>query len=310
MAKKVTEPAYVDAALIISKEKFQSLLETQIVKGEQLLSVNVPVQNQSMGGLGGYYGITRSRDKVDYDEDAEKQFIADFKRWHNYNVEIYKSSFVAPNSTYRNEYENQIWTIWGSDTIKEYKDTIRRLINQMKSDVEKLPLIKCVIESRESLPKPTNVQDNNKVFIVHGHDGELKEKVARTLDRLGLEPIILHEQADGGRTIIEKFEANVEDCRFAVILLTADDLGQSKAEKEQGIEPRMRARQNVVFEMGYFMGRLTRKRVVVLLDQGVDKPGDLDGLVYVPTLDEYGWKIRLVKELNNCGYKVDANKII
>lgn len=310
MAKKSTEPVYVETALAISKEEFRALLEAQIAKGERLLGVDVPIVNHIPRGYGGFLGGGRAGDKVVYDDEIEKQYVADYKRWHNYNVEIYKSSFVAPNSTYRNEYENQIWTIWGSDTIKEYKDTIRRLINQMKSDVEKLSLIKCVVESRESLPKPTNVQDNNKVFIVHGHDGELKEKVARTLDRLGLEPIILHEQADGGRTIIEKFEANVEDCRFAVILLTADDLGQSKAEKEQGIEPRMRARQNVVFEMGYFMGRLTRKRVVVLLDQGVDKPGNLDGLVYVPTLDEYGWKLRLVKELNNCGYKVDANKII
>ena len=58
------------------------------------------------------------------------------------------------------------------------------------------------------------------------------------------------------------------------------------------------------------MGRLGRPRVVVLLDRGVDKPGDLDGLVYVSTVDEYGWKLRMVKELNNCGYKVDANKII
>lgn len=74
---------------------------------------------------------------------------------------------------------------------------------------------------------------------MHGHDGELKEKVARTLTQLALEPIILHEQADEGRTIIEKFEDNAEDCRFAVILLTADDLGQSKEEKEQGVESRM-----------------------------------------------------------------------
>ena len=310
MAKKVTEPAYVDAALIISKEKFQSLLETQIAKGEQLLSVNVPVQNQSMGGLNGYYGITRSRDKVDYDEEAEKQFIADFKRWHDYNNEIYKSSFDSTNSTYRHGYEVQVWAHWGGDIIKEYKDDIERLINQMKSDIEKLPLIKCKMSDHAKSAESHNMELSNRIFIVHGHDEALKEKVARTISQLDLKPIILHEQEDGGKTIIEKFESNAKYCQYAVVLLTADDLGQSKKDKAKGDEPKERARQNVVFEMGYFMGKLTRSRVFVLLDDGVDKPGDLGGLVYVPTKDEYGWKLRLVKELKSCGYNVAANQII
>lgn len=309
MAKKSTEPMYVEAALAIKKEDFKALLVEQIGKGEQLLGVVVPVLNHIPRGYGGFLGGSRVDEKVIYDEEVEKEFIAAYKRWHSFNVEVYKSSFVAPNSTYRHEYENQMWTIWGNDTIKEYKENIRRLINQMKCDIEKLPLIKCVAESCELLQQLADIQ-SNKVFIVHGHDGELKEKVARTLDQLGLEPIILHEQVDGGRTIIEKFEANAEDCRFAVILLTADDYGQSKEERNEEEEPKLRARQNVVFEMGYFMGRLGRSRVVALLDNGVEKPGDIDGFVYVSTVDEYGWKLRLVKELNNCGYNVDANKII
>lgn len=310
MAKKSTEPIYVEAVLVIPKEEFRSLLEAQISKGEHLLSINVPVQNQPYGGYTEYFVAPRVRDKVMYDETAKKQFVADYERWYDLNVEIYKSSFSAPNNTYRQGLERHTWVLWGSDEIKEYKEAIERYINQMKSDIEKLPLIKCNIESREPLLQQTNPQNNNKVFIVHGHDGELKEKVARTLDQLGLEPIILHEQADGGRTIIEKFEANAEDCRFAVILLTADDYGQSKEERTAANEPKLRARQNVVFEMGYFMGRLGRARVVVLLDNGVEKPGDIDGFVYVPTADEYGWKMRLAKELINCGYKVDLYKII
>lgn len=310
MAKKVVEPVYVEASLIISKEEFKSLLENQISRGEELLGMDVPVINQFMRGYGGYFGASRVGEHVEYDEVSQKRFIADFNRWHDMNVEIYKSSFEVPNSTYRHEYESNIFSHWGSDTIKEYKNDIERLINQMRSDIEKLPLIKC---SMVKSVAPVTIKEDklsNRIFIVHGHDGELKEKVARTIAQLGLEPIILHEQADGGRTIIEKFEDNAEDCKFAVILLTADDLGQSKAERGRGDEPKSRARQNVVFEMGYFMGRLTRKCVFVLLDHGVDKPGDIDGLVYVSTSDEYGWKLRLVKELNNCGYKVDANKIL
>lgn len=225
------------------------------------------------------------------------------------NIEIYKSSFEVPNNTYRQAYENQVWATWETDIIKEYKDDIERLINKMKSDIEKLPLIKCKNEAMISPEPKMHKTSKDKVFIVHGHDGELKEKTARILTQLNLNPIILHEEADGGRTIIEKFEANAEDCGFAIILLTADDLGQSKREKEQGAQPNNRARQNVVFEMGYFMGRLTRKHVFVLLDEGVEKPGDLDGLVYVSSSNDY-WTVRLVKELKNCGYNVDMNKLI
>ena len=307
MAKKTSaeQPVCVDAALVITKEEFKHLLEQQIEKGKKLLAIKVPLINQQYGG---FYGLNRER--VQYDEQKKEFFIADFNRWHDMNIEIYKSSFSVPNNTYRKAYESQIWRLLGTDIIKEYKDDMNRLINQMISDIEKLPLIKSEVREKGNSTQKVMETSIDKIFIVHGHDGELKEKVARTLSQLGLKPIILHEQVDGGRTIIEKFEDNAEDCGFAIILLTADDIGQSKKEKEQGGEPRNRARQNVVFEMGYFMGRLTRKRVFVLLDKDVDKPGNLDGLVYVSTTDDYSWKVRLVKELQNCGYVVDMNKIL
>lgn len=144
----------------------------------------------------------------------------------------------------------------------------------------------------------------NKVFIVHGHNEAVKDKVARVVEHLHLEPIILHEQPDGGKTIIEKFEANSADVNFAIVLLTADDLGKAKEEEKQN----PRARQNVIFEMGYFMGRLTRSHVFMLLDIGVEKPSDLDGIVYTPLKE--GWDKKLVKELKACGYKVDANDLL
>jgi hypothetical protein len=98
---------------------------------------------------------------------------------------------------------------------------------------------------------------NRKVFIVHGHDGGTKESVARFIQTIGLQPIILHEQPNSGRTIIEKFEV-AADVGFAVVLLTADDVGAS-AKKPN--ESRPRARQNVIMELGYFMGKLSRRRV-------------------------------------------------
>lgn len=144
----------------------------------------------------------------------------------------------------------------------------------------------------------------DKVFIVHGHNEAVKEKVARFVEHLKLKPIILHEQADKGRTIIEKFEANSEDVNFAIVLLTADDSG--KANKETNFK--QRARQNVIFEMGYFIGMLSRSHVFMLLEEGVEKPSDLDGIVYTSLSED--WKSKLFKELTACGYKLDANDLV
>ena len=118
----------------------------------------------------------------------------------------------------------------------------------------------------------------------------------------GLESIILREQPSTSKTIIEKFESYAKDVNFAVILLTADD----KIEGEESF----RARQNVVFEMGYFMGALGRNNVLCLLQENVEKPGDIDGVVYT-LIDKAGsWKLSLVKELQACGYAVDANRLL
>ena len=143
---------------------------------------------------------------------------------------------------------------------------------------------------------------SDKVFIVHGHAESVNSDVARTIEKLGLKSIILREQPSTSRTIIEKFESYAKDVNFAVIILTADD----KVEGEDGF----RARQNVVFEMGFFMGALGRKNVLCLLQENVEKPGDIDGVVYVP-LDKAGhWRFSLVQELQACGYNVDANKLL
>ena len=139
---------------------------------------------------------------------------------------------------------------------------------------------------------------------VDGHNEAVKEKVARFLEHLKLSPVILHEQVDGGRTIIEKFEANAENVDFAVVLLTADDKGKANNGKSYN----SRARQNVIFEMGYFVGKLSRGHVFLLLEAGVEEPSDLEGIVYTSLSDN--WKIKLFKELQDCGYKIDPNDLL
>jgi hypothetical protein len=143
---------------------------------------------------------------------------------------------------------------------------------------------------------------SRKVFVVHGHDEASREKIARFLQRMDFEPIILHEQASRGRTVIEKVEAHA-DVGFAVVLLTPDDEGC-----EKGGTARPRARQNVVLELGYFLGKLGRDRVCALQRGEVEIPSDFSGVVYVPFDNSGGWKQALGRELEAARFDIDWGK--
>lgn len=144
---------------------------------------------------------------------------------------------------------------------------------------------------------------SRRVFVVHGHDGEAREMVARFLKAMEFDPVILHEQANQGGTVIEKFEAN-SDVGFAVVLLTPDDLGRSLKE----VELKPRARQNVLLELGYFIGRLGRNKVCALKRGDVELPSDYVGVVWEKMDDGGGWKLALARELKAAGHEVDLNK--
>ncbi|MDO9276046.1 MAG: nucleotide-binding protein [Lutibacter sp.] len=150
-------------------------------------------------------------------------------------------------------------------------------------------------------------KSNNKVFVVHGHDSGLKNDIDIFLRDLGLEPIILHRQVDEGLTIIEKFEKH-SDVGYAFILLTPDDLGTTvelynKPNEEKKLE--FRARQNVIFEFGYFIAKLGRRNVCCIFKEGVTLPNDISGLLYKQvsqSIDTIGYEI--IKELKNVGLKL------
>jgi predicted nucleotide-binding protein len=159
------------------------------------------------------------------------------------------------------------------------------------------------ISARQMQPKNMNTTD---VFIVHGRDDGPKQTVARFIEQLGLRPIVLHEQSNRGRTIIEKFEDHAE-VQFAIVILTPDDVGRLAADDNSNL--RARARQNVVFEMGYFIGRIRRSRVFPLKVGTVEIPSDYAGVAYTD-FDALGaWKVQLVRELKAAGFEVDANKV-
>lgn len=145
---------------------------------------------------------------------------------------------------------------------------------------------------------------SKRVFVVHGHDEGARESVARFLERIGFEAIILHEQANRGRTIIEKIEAH-SNVGFAVVLLTPDDYGGKAGGPSQP-----RARQNVILELGYFVGRLGRGHVCALMRGDIEVPTDWSGVVYQAMDAGGGWKGALAKELAVLGHDLDWSRVV
>lgn len=154
-----------------------------------------------------------------------------------------------------------------------------------------------------SSPPQVVARNKRKVFIVHGRDNEAKQEVSRFIEKLGLVAIILHEQASSGMTIIEKIEHYSNDADFALVIYTPCDHGRGV--HESNIQPKNRARQNVVFEHGYLMAKLGRENVCSLVKGEIETPNDISGVVYVP-LDALGaWKNEVTKELKVCGYAIN-----
>lgn len=153
---------------------------------------------------------------------------------------------------------------------------------------------------------------SRNVFVVYGHDMDARTQLEAMLRRWGLEPILLDQIITEGATLIEKLERSMSDAVFAVVLVTPDDEGHPKGRPD---EKKYRARQNVVLELGMMLRGLGRKKVAILLpqlDEGVmEKPSDIDGLIYIPYTDNVDdAKVQLAKELNKQeGLSIDLNAL-
>lgn len=163
------------------------------------------------------------------------------------------------------------------------------------------------LRGKGTLSPQTREVAGHRVFLVHGHDEAALQEVARFLERLEQDVIVLREQPNRGRTIIEKFE-DYSDVAFAVVLLTPDDRGGRALDSFEEQKPR--ARQNVILELGYFLGRLGRNRVCALYQEDVDIPSDYSGVLYVGLDPGGGWRLQLAKELKAAGLPVDMNKAL
>jgi predicted nucleotide-binding protein len=222
------------------------------------------------------------------------------KRWYKFTAELLRQ--ISSTDELQDEFTGKSGFSFGDDISTGY------YLKKLLSLYERLELLPApegrssAAAARSTTAKPSS----RRVFIVHGHDDGIKETVARFLSKLDLEPVILHEQPNQGRTIIEKFE-NYSDVAFAVVLFTPDDIGHA-AGKEADAKPR--ARQNVVLELGFFMAALDRSHVCVLYKGGVEIPSDYSGVLY-EELDSKGmWRFRLAAEIKAAGIDVDLNKAI
>ena len=192
-------------------------------------------------------------------------------------------SWGNPEGTYDEQFTMYIEYLW------DLKEEIQKYPHHVITQQETPPATK------KSLP-----MQNRKVFIVHGH-GHLKDAVARVIEKLKLEAIILDEKPGAGNTLIEKFE-KYSDVGYAVVLLAPDDVG-GKA----GAPMHDRARQNVIFELGYFVGKIGRGRVCLLYVEEVEIPSDYFGVEYVPFDAKNSWKFKPAGELREAGYTIDLN---
>ena len=179
------------------------------------------------------------------------------------------------------------------------------------NDEYTVDITKCVFEEckgshQKDASKPKISMDKSKVFIVHGHDDAAKEAVARFVEKIGLEAIILHEQASSGKTIIEKIE-EYTNVGFGIVLYTPCDVGALQGQEKDDLKPR--ARQNVVFEHGYLIGKIGRENVCALVKGDIETPNDISGVVYIKMEGEKEWKYKVADEMKESGYNVDLTKI-
>jgi predicted nucleotide-binding protein len=192
--------------------------------------------------------------------------------------------------------------------VNDYREKIGKNIQQSKLVLQQAirALEDEISDANDALltSKNTLTPAGQKIFLVHGHDEAKNLTVARFLEKLDFEVVILHEQPNKGRTIITKFREEAADVGFAIVLMTPDDHGA-----KLNATTRPRARQNVVFELGFFLGALGAERVAALIKGDVEKPSDFDGVVYI-SLDDGNWRIDLAKELKAVGFEIDMNRVI
>lgn len=268
--------------------------------------------------MNNYQKLKELSDRVDFlIENGVTDDSPDFEGWH-FEVERFLKKVYGDSSEELGRFTNIRFfpTSWGVESeetcrafCKQGLQTAKAYFAVYLKEMLEEHIEKTGIWSDLTMPIPINTEvgvktmnvQDNKIFIVHGHNEALKQEVARMVEKQGLEAIILSEQANRGKTIIEKFEEH-SDVGAAICLFTGDDYGKAKDATSENL----RARQNVVFEAGYFMGKLGRGNVIIVADKDLELPSDMQGVVYT---DSKNWKIEVLQGLDKIGYAVDFNRL-
>jgi predicted nucleotide-binding protein len=229
-----------------------------------------------------------------------------FSTWHDYIRTLLERSFSSrAEMDQYSHYPIRMGTIPKSldQKIEDFRDDVRAVIRNLTSLKKQLDLYE--LQPAEQIAELTRAPDGS-IFVIHGQAGEAPETLARLLESLGTSPVILHEQPNRGQTIIEKFERHGSAAGFAVVLLTSDDEGRKRGDGEL----QTRGRQNVVLELGFFIGTVSRDHTAILYEPGVELTSDLLGLLYIELDAQGAWKLTLAKELKAAGITVDLNAAI
>lgn len=235
--------------------------------------------------------------EYEYDDEEVEDAKNEESKWDLLNVEILRRSFS--DDTLLNEYKSiQLAKYYGD--WQDHLDIHQRRVEKRIAFLESVftRIAKGLIPEDVGSESPVS-PNGRRVFIIHGHDEASKSQLARLVERLGLTPIILAEQPNRGRTLIEKLERH-SNVGFAIAILTPDDIA---------VDNVARARQNVIWELGHFEGKLGRDRICILLTPGVEIPSDLRGIAYYELDRGGGWQYKVAKELKDAGFAVDLNRV-
>lgn len=271
-------------------------------KGMDLLS-HISNMHEGQNDFGDGMVLYGGEDLFYVPEDELDVFTNKFSSWKSYVLELLVAQFGR---------DDQYVYEWNTYVVT-YVSKRKPILNQLKKNVNKalslidsfLERIDLRMETKSTAQLNDEIVKNKRVFVVHGHDTNVRNEVELFIRGIGYEPIILCKRADKGNTIIEKIEREAKDVCYAIILYTSCDLGKDK--DAANLKPR--ARQNVVFEHGFMCAHLGRERVCALLEEGVEQPSDLQGVIY-KSLDTSGaWKYQIADEMKAVGLDVDKNKI-
>jgi predicted nucleotide-binding protein len=236
--------------------------------------------------------------------------------WDEYNRQLLRRRFSTDELS--QQYKDVVFAAVGgqmslAERVSDLNDDIRRKLRRLRSISDQISLFEVDNSVKVQITEAGEAKDAvsvtpDQIFIVHGHNDSMKLQVADFVDKLtGHRPTILHEHANQGRTLIEKLEHHGAGTAFAIVILTGDDEGRLRTSSDELLP---RGRQNVVFELGFFVGLLGRSRVVLLYDNDVELPSDMTGIVYERLDSQGGWKLALAREIRTAGISVDLNEAL